>query len=121
MNDLLHECSEECRPSRLPQMFEMSRDIRTPLHFILGLVEIAKNNYSDPEMLQKYLEGIRVSGEYLMTLLDSIMQTSCSRSCPEITGKHETALNYAAAVRETYSINIKVVLRKELMILMTAE
>lgn len=47
VNDLLRECGEDCRPSKLPQAFEMSRDIRTPLHIILGFVEIAKQNHDD--------------------------------------------------------------------------
>ena len=51
VNDLLRECREEdCYPSKLLQAFEVSRDIRMPLHIMLGFVEIAKHNYKDPEM-----------------------------------------------------------------------
>lgn len=71
---LLRECREEYRPSKLLQAFEMSRDIRMPLHIILGFVEIIRNSHDDPEMLQKYLEGIRISGEYMMTLLNRIQK-----------------------------------------------
>ncbi len=80
VNDLFRGFQDECHPSRLLQVFEMSRDIRMPLHIILGFVEIAKNNYSDPEMLMKYLESIKVSGEYLMTLLNNNLREKC---CPE--------------------------------------
>ena len=45
---------------------------------MLGLVEIAKNYYNEPEKLQRYLKGIRISGEYLMTLLDHMMKAACS-------------------------------------------
>lgn len=48
-----------------------------PLHIMLGFVEIARQNHSDPEMTLRYLEGIKVSGEYLMSLLNSILQESC--------------------------------------------
>ena len=71
---LLRECKEEYRSSKLLQAFEMSRDIRMPLHIILGFVEIIRNSHDDPEMLQKYLEGIRISGEYMMTLLNRIQK-----------------------------------------------
>ena len=77
VNDLLRECVDDCRPSRLLQALDMSRDVRNPLHIILGFVEIAKQNHDDPDMLMRYLEGIRLSGEYLMTLLNRIMQESC--------------------------------------------
>lgn len=82
VDDLLRVCDEECRPSKLLQVFEMSRDIRTPLHIILGYVEIIRHNHDDPEMLQKYLDGIRISGEYMMTLLDRILtEKSCQGDC----------------------------------------
>lgn len=69
VDGLLRECREECRPSRLLQVYEMSRDIRTPLHIILGLAEIIQCNHDDPEMLEKYLDGIRISGEYMLSVL----------------------------------------------------
>ena len=75
VNDLLQDCREvDCTPSKLLQTFEVSRDIRTPLHIMLGFVEIAKHNYNDPDALLRYLENIQVSGEYLMSLLDRMLQ-----------------------------------------------
>ena len=69
VDDLLGECAEDCRPAMLREAFELSRDIRTPLHIILGYVDIAKRSYEDPEVLMKYLDGIRFCGEYMMTML----------------------------------------------------
>ena len=77
VNDLLSECREDCQPSKLLQIFEISRDIRMPLHIMLGFVEIAKHNHDDPDLLMRYLDSIKVSGEYLMSLLNRIMQESC--------------------------------------------
>ena len=62
VNDLLRECGDGYRPTNLLHVFEMSRDVRIPLHIILGFVEIAKNNLDDPEVLQRYLEGITDEG-----------------------------------------------------------
>ena len=73
VDGLLRECREICQPSKLLQALEMSRDIRLPLHIILGCSEIIRNNHDDPEMLQKYLDGIRISGEYMMSLFDRIL------------------------------------------------
>lgn len=90
VNDLLRECAgEDCHPSRLLQAFEVSRDIRMPLHIMLGFVELAKNNRDDPATQLRYLENIQVPGEYLMSLLNCVMQESyctenneCCRSLP---------------------------------------
>ena len=86
VNNLLRECGEDCRPSKLLKAFEVSRDIRSPLHIMLGFVEIAKQNHDDPVMLMRYLEGIRISGEYLMLLLDRVVQEICcegDKACRE--------------------------------------
>ena len=77
VNDLFSDCIEDCHPFRILQTLEVSRDIRMPLHIILGFVEIARLNHDDPQLLLKYLEGIRVSGEYLMTVLNCAMQEDC--------------------------------------------
>lgn len=73
VDGLLRECKEECRPSNLIQAIEVSRDIRLPLHIILGCTEIIRNHHDDEVMLQKYLDGIKVSGECMMALLDRIL------------------------------------------------
>lgn len=77
INDLLRECKDGCRPSKLLQVFELSRDIRTPLHIMLGFVEMAKQDRDNPELLRRDLESITVSGEYLMTLLNGILEDRC--------------------------------------------
>ncbi|MBR4455288.1 MAG: response regulator [Solobacterium sp.] len=76
VNDLLRECEDEFRPSRLLQVCEVSRDVRMPLSIMLGFVEIARRDHDDPQRLMKYLEGIKVSGEYMMELLQSVLQVS---------------------------------------------
>ena len=74
VESLLSECKVEYHPSKLLQSFEMSRDIRMPLHIILGFAEIIKNNRDDPEMIQKYLDGIRFSGEYMLAMINRIQK-----------------------------------------------
>ena len=42
-DDLLKGCDVEDSPSSLLQIFEMSHDIRTPLHIMLGYVDMARH------------------------------------------------------------------------------
>ena len=72
VNDLLNECVDEEHPSRLVKIFEMSQDIRTPLHIILGCADMAANHYEDKDLVLRYLQSIRISGEYLLKSIDSI-------------------------------------------------
>ena len=76
MNDLLRECTDDGQPSRLLRVYEMSHDIRTPLHIILGCVDMAETYHADENMLLRYLESIRVSGEYLLRVLDRVLEAS---------------------------------------------
>ena len=74
VNDLLKECLDEDQPSRLMQILEMSPEVRTPLHIILGCADMAANHYEDKELVLRYLQSIRISGEYLLKTIDSISQ-----------------------------------------------
>lgn len=76
VNDLLEECTDEAPPSRLRQIFEMSHDIRTPLHIILGCVDLARAHREDEDRLARYLEDISVCGEYLLAVIDRAMRTA---------------------------------------------
>ena len=91
---LLRECKEICQPSKLLQAFEMSRDIRLPLHIILGCAEIIRNNHDDPETLQKYLDGIKISGEYMISVFDRIQN-------------EDTSSGNQDGCREGYSISLE--------------
>lgn len=73
VNDLLRECTDEKQPSRLLQIFGMSHDIRTPIHIILGSVNMAEHHRDDPELISHCMESIRISGEYLLQTVDRLM------------------------------------------------
>lgn len=74
VNDLLGEGVDLGQPSRLLQIYGMTHDIRTPLHIILGSVNLAMIHYDDSDALMRYLESIRISGEYLLRSVDRLMQ-----------------------------------------------
>lgn len=70
--DLLQECADEGASSRLARFYSGSTDIRTPLHIILGCADLMEKHLSDPSLLSRYLDGIRVSGRYLLSVLDHV-------------------------------------------------
>ena len=73
-DDLLKDFAKEGHPSRLLQIFERSHDVRPPLHIILGCVDMVEKYQDDEALLQRYLESIRVSGEYLLHMIDQVMR-----------------------------------------------
>ena len=76
VDDLLRESKNGGQPSRLLQIFEMSHDIRTPLHIILGCANMASLHHEDTALLLRYLESIRISGEYLLQVIDRVMEVT---------------------------------------------
>ena len=51
----------------------MSHDIRTPMNVIMGFVQIAKDNASDPDKVADCLRKIQLSGEDLQQLIDDVL------------------------------------------------
>ena len=84
-DDLLHESKDGGQPSRLLQIFEMSHDIRTPLHIILGCANMASLHHEDTALLLRYLESIRISGEYLLQVIDRVMESSAQGRFLDVT------------------------------------
>lgn len=72
VSDLLCEMDDGGPPSRLLQVIQMSNDVRSPIHVILGCVELAERYCDDSEKRVRYLDGIRVSAKYLLDRLDQI-------------------------------------------------
>ena len=69
-SDLLLECSDEETPSHLVQIYEDGADIRAPLHIILGCAELLRKCRENDGLFERYLESIRISGEYLLAVAE---------------------------------------------------
>lgn len=54
----------------------MSHDIRTPLNVVLGMTQIAKKYQNEPEKLDNALENITSEGNYLLTMINSILDVN---------------------------------------------
>lgn len=55
---------------------KMSHDIRTPLNVVLGMTQIAKKYKHDPEKLDDALKNITIEGNYLLTMINSILDVN---------------------------------------------
>ena len=97
VDDMLNKCTVNGQPSRLLQIFGMTHDIRTPLHIILGCVNMAKLHRDDPVQVERYLESIRIFGEYLLKIVNRLMQ---------VTYQDPQASELDAAAQEEYPANI---------------
>ena len=101
-DDLLAEYADEGQPSGLIRIFEMSHDIRTPLHMILGCADMAETYYEDRDLLMRYLESIRISGEYLLHVLNQAMENSPAGTASDIgSAGRDSDIRYAAANPES--------------------
>jgi CheY-like chemotaxis protein/transcriptional regulator with XRE-family HTH domain len=69
-SDLLLECSDGETPSHLVQIYKNAADIRSPLHIILGCTDLLRKYRYNDELFTRYLESIRISGEYLLSVLE---------------------------------------------------
>ena len=76
VSDLLGGHLNVKKPSRLNQIFGMTHDLRTPLHIMLNCASLAERHLDDPGLVKRYLESIRVSGEYLLNSVDHLMKVA---------------------------------------------
>ena len=54
----------------------MSHEIRTPMNGIIGMAELAKRSAGDPEKVQDCVEKIKLSSDYLLRLINDILDMS---------------------------------------------
>lgn len=54
----------------------MSHDIRTPMNGIIGLLDISDKFLDQPETVAKYHEKIRTASEYLLSLINDVLDMS---------------------------------------------
>ena len=57
-------------------MSRISHDLRTPMYAVLGMTRLAKKEENIPVPVMKYLEKIDESGEYLLGLINDVLDMS---------------------------------------------
>ena len=115
------EQAKEGSAAKSAFLFNMSHDLRTPLNTIIGFSELMKSHWEDSKISRNYLEKIDESGQYLLSLINNILEmskiesgkeelkekpwdiyTSCDNLLqffePDIRQKNQT-LNYAVNIK----------------------
>lgn len=115
------EQAKEGSAAKSAFLFNMSHDLRTPLNAIIGFSELMKSHWDDQEVSRNYLNKINESSQYLLSLINNILEmskiesgkeelkekpwdiyTSCDNLLqffePDIRRKNQT-LNYAVNIK----------------------
>ncbi|MDD6190292.1 MAG: transporter substrate-binding domain-containing protein [Firmicutes bacterium] len=81
--DALNEELEELRrkadsanAAKTTFLLDMSHDIRTPMNAILGFSSLMEKNLERPEVLKEELRKVRESGEYLLNLINNMLEVA---------------------------------------------
>ena len=70
------EQAKEGSEAKSAFLFNMSHDLRTPLNAIIGFSELMKSHWDNQEVSRDYLEKIDESSQYLLSLINNILEMS---------------------------------------------
>lgn len=66
--------AEEANRAKSAFLFNMSHDIRTPMNAIIGFTMLAKEYMDDKERLNSYLDKITTSNEFLLSIINNVLE-----------------------------------------------
>ena len=66
--------AKEANKAKSTFLFNMSHDIRTPMNAIIGFTELLSSHRDDPEKVSDYISKIRSSSEYLLSLINNVLE-----------------------------------------------
>lgn len=98
------ETAEKASEAKTTFLSSMSHDIRTPMNAIVGMTTIASQNINDSERIRDCLSKIELSSNYLLTLINNILDISKIESGkfalnPLVFSLKDTITNLANIVR----------------------
>ncbi|MCM1272826.1 MAG: ATP-binding protein [Clostridium sp.] len=70
------EEAERANAAKSDFLSRMSHDIRTPINGVMGMLEIIKNNRDDEERIDDSLNKISISANYLLSLVNDVLDMS---------------------------------------------
>ena len=73
---LARQAAERANRSKTEFLANMSHDIRTPMNAIVGLTRLMQYSLNDPETLSGYIRKLQSSSEYLLGLINDILDLS---------------------------------------------
>ena len=74
--ELLRKATQDAEAASISKstfLFNMSHDIRTPMNAILGYADRLERHYDDAELVQDSIGKIKSSGDYLLGLINEIL------------------------------------------------
>ena len=114
ISEQLSEALMEARKAndaKLNFFSKMSHDIRTPLNAVLGMTQIAQKYKNDSNKLDKALDNILYEGNYLLTMINSILDfNQLEHGYIELTNK---PFNIDKCVHESVGILLPLADKKE--------
>ena len=73
---IARQAAEQANQSKTQFLANMSHDIRTPMNAIVGLTKLMQHSIHDPEVLEGYIQKLQSSSEYLLGLINDILDLS---------------------------------------------
>ena len=68
------EQAREATEAKTRFLFNMSHDIRTPMNAIIGFSDLLGKNLDNEEKVREYLKKIKSSGNFLMTIINQVLE-----------------------------------------------
>lgn len=68
------QAAEAANDAKSAFLFNMSHDIRTPMNAIIGFTNLLEKNQNDPVKRMDYLHKIRNSSEFLLSLINNVLE-----------------------------------------------
>ena len=68
--------AEQANKAKTEFLFNMSHDIRTPMNAILGFADMAKRHIKENDVVEKCIDKVLTSGDYLLSLINDILDMS---------------------------------------------
>jgi signal transduction histidine kinase len=76
LEESLKNEAEKANAAKSTFLFNMSHDIRTPMNAVLGFNELMLENIDDPDKLRSYIGKVKFSGEYLLGLINNVLEVA---------------------------------------------
>lgn len=99
---LVFDVTDRARAERQRREFtaNVSHELKTPLHTIMGSAELIESGIAKPEDVTHFASGIRSEAKRLVALIDDIIQLSRLDEAAEIPGEDVELLSLAAEAAE---------------------
>lgn len=94
--------TEQSSRARSEFLTNMSHDIRTPMNAVLGFTDLAKKDIENIDAVKDYLDKISMSGEYLLSLINDVLDMSRIES--EGVFLDESAIEISSIIDEVETI-----------------